>query len=106
MTETLQQLEGIALVSPGIPNDPQQPTAVLWQVTPATSPQDQATAELLDELRNDVVPQINDTLGTDIVITGPVAANLDFSDYLSQRIWYFYGAVLLISFLFLMAVFR
>jgi RND superfamily putative drug exporter len=106
VTETLQQLEGIALVSPGIPNDPQQPTAVLWQVTPATSPQDQATAELLDELRNDVVPQINDTLGTDIVITGPVAANLDFSDYLSQRIWYFYGAVLLISFLFLMAVFR
>ena len=39
-------------------------------------------------------------------MTGPVAANVDFSDYLSQRIWYFYGAVLVISFLFLMAVFR
>ncbi len=106
VTTTLQQVEGVALVSPGIPNDPQQPTAVLWQVTPATSPQDQATADLLHELRNDVVPQINDTVGTDILITGPVAANVDFSDYLSQRIWYFYGAVLLISFLFLMAVFR
>ena len=106
VTETLQQVEGVTQVSPGIPNDPQQPTAVLWQMTPATSPQDQATADLVHELRNDVVPQINDTLGTDISITGPVAANIDFSDYLSQRIWYFYGAVLLISFLFLMAVFR
>ncbi len=106
VTDTLQQVDGVTTVSPGIPNDPQQPTAVLWRVTPATSPQDQATADLLHALRNDVVPQVNDSTGTDILITGPVAANVDFSDYLSQRIWYFYGAVLLISFLFLMAVFR
>ncbi|MEX1037750.1 MAG: MMPL family transporter [Acidimicrobiia bacterium] len=106
VTTTLQQVEDVAQVSQGIPNDPQQPTAVLWQVTPATSPQDQATSDLLHTLRGDVIPQINDTIGTDILVTGPVAANVDFSDYLSQRIWYFYGAVLLISFLFLMAVFR
>ncbi|NOX23775.1 MAG: MMPL family transporter [Actinobacteria bacterium] len=104
--KTLQQVEGVAQTSPGIPNDPQQPTAVLWQVIPETSPQDQATADLLHELRDNVVPQIDEALGTEILVTGPVAANLDFSDYLSQRIWYFYGAVLLISFLFLMAVFR
>ena len=102
----LMQVEGVTLVSPGIPNDPQQPTAMLWQVTPATSPQAQETANLLHSLRRDIVPQINDTAGTDILVTGPVAANVDFSDYLSQRIWYFYGAVLLISFLFLTAVFR
>jgi RND superfamily putative drug exporter len=40
------------------------------------------------------------------MVTGPVAANIDFSDYLTQRIWFFYGAVLLLSFLFLMVVFR
>ena len=73
---------------------------------PATSPQDIETANLVRTLRSDVIPQIDETLGTEILITGPVAGNLDFSDYLSQRIWYFYGAVLLISFLFLMAVFR
>ncbi len=106
VSEALRQVEGISQVSPGIPNDPQQPTAVLWQVTPATSPQDQETTDLLHTLRSEVIPQINDTIGTDILITGPAAANVDFSDYLSQRIWYFYGAVLLISFLFLMAVFR
>jgi RND superfamily putative drug exporter len=106
VTGLLREVEGVALASPGIPNDPQQPTSVLWQVTPASAPQDEATGDLLAELRDTVVPQINDTFGTDILITGPVAANIDFSDYLSQRIWYFYGAVLLISFLFLMAVFR
>jgi len=103
---TLEKVEGVTLVSPGIPNDPIQPTAMLWQVTPTTSPQAPETADLLHALRSDVVPRINATAGTDILITGPVAANVDFSDYLSQRIWYFYGAVLLISFLFLMAVFR
>jgi RND superfamily putative drug exporter len=106
VTKTLEQTEGIVRISPPIPNDPQQPTAVLWQVTPATAPQDQATADLVHSLRDDVIPEINDATGTNILITGPVAANLDFSDYLSERIWYFYGAVLLISFLFLMAVFR
>jgi RND superfamily putative drug exporter len=106
VTKTLQQVEGVTQVSAGIPNDPQQPTAVLWQVTPANPPQDEATSDLLHELRAQVVPQINDSMGTDIFITGPVAANIDFSDYLSERIWYFYGAVLLISFLFLTAVFR
>ncbi len=106
VTGTIEQVDGVARVSPAIPNDPQQPTAVLWQVTPETSPQDEATADLVHSLRDDVIPQIDDAIGTDILVTGPVAANLDFSDYLAQRIWYFYGAVLLISFLFLMAVFR
>lgn len=106
VTTTLQQVEGVAQVSPAIPNDPQQPTAVRWQLTPATAPQDQETADLVHTLRSDVVPDINATAETDILVAGPVAANIDFSDYLSQRIWYFYGAVLLISFLFLMAVFR
>jgi len=106
VSASLAEVSGVAHVSPGIPNSQQQPTAVLWQITPTTSPQDQATADLLHTLRSSVVPQINEATGTEILITGPVAANVDFSDYLSERIWYFYGAVLLISFLFLMTVFR
>jgi hypothetical protein len=68
---TLQQVEGVTQVSPGIPNDPQQPTAVLWRVIPATSPQDQATTDLLHTVRSDVVPPTNEAVGTDILITGP-----------------------------------
>ena len=101
-----EDVDGIAQVTGPIPNDPQQPTAVLWQIVPETAPQDEATSDLVHHLRDDVIPQIDAKLGTEFKITGPVAANIDFSDYLAQRIWYFYGAVLLLSFLFLMVVFR
>ncbi len=100
------QVDGIARVAGPIPNDPQQPTAVLWQIIPETSPQDEATTDLVHHLRDDVIPQLDAKLGSELKVTGPVAANIDFSDYLSERIWYFYGAVLLLSFLFLMVVFR
>jgi len=106
ITDILGSVDGVSKVSMPIPNDPQEPTAVLWQVIPQTSPQDEATVALVHDLRDNVIPQIDSTAGTEIMVTGPVAANIDFSDYLSQRIWYFYGAVLLISFLFLMVVFR
>ena len=101
-----EDVDGIAQVTGPIPNDPQQPTAVLWQIVPETAPQDEATSDLVHHLRDDVIPQIDAKLGTELKVTGPVAANIDFSDYLAQRIWYFYGAVLLLSFLFLMVVFR
>ena len=53
-----------------------------------------------------VVPSAVAGTGLDVNITGVVAANIDFSDYLSQRIVVFVGAVLALSFLLLMAVFR
>jgi putative drug exporter of the RND superfamily len=106
VSRTLEEVEGVSLVSSPVPNGREQPTAVRWQITPETAPQDEETADVLHILRGDVVPEIDARLGTDILVTGPVAANVDFSDYLAGRIWYFYGAVLVISFLFLMAVFR
>jgi putative drug exporter of the RND superfamily len=85
VTRTLEGVEGVALVSDAIPNDPQQPTAVLWQVTPDTAPQDQATADLVHELRDEVIPGIDGEMGTDILVAGPVAANIDFTDYLGPH---------------------
>jgi len=39
-------------------------------------------------------------------VSGAVAVNIDFSDYLTSRLAYFFGAVLILSFLLLMVVFR
>ena len=39
-------------------------------------------------------------------MTGSVAVNVDFSTYLASRMPYFFGAVLILSFLLLMVVFR
>jgi RND superfamily putative drug exporter len=97
---------GVASASPGIPNDFAAPTAVLWQVVPETAPQDQATTDLVHTLRSDVLPPLEKAAGVEIGVTGLVAANIDFSDYLAGRLWLFYGAVLSISYLFLMVVFR
>ncbi len=44
--------------------------------------------------------------GVDVAVTGNVAVNVDFSNYLAERMPYFFGAVLLLSFLLLMVVFR
>jgi RND superfamily putative drug exporter len=96
---------GIAFVSPAIPNGA-EPTAYLWQVTPKTSPQDEATTSLVHRLRDDVLVDGEAALGTEIAVTGQVPGTVDFSGFLSARMPYFFVAVLLVSFLLMMAVFR
>jgi RND superfamily putative drug exporter len=106
VTAAVTQDEGVAFVSPPIPNDPNDPTAVIWQVVPQTGPQAVETTELVERLRGDVLPSLEDSGGFDVLVTGTVAVNVDFSDYLTSRMPWFLGAVLLLSFLLLMLVFR
>ncbi|MFP5255907.1 MAG: MMPL family transporter [Acidimicrobiia bacterium] len=97
--------EGVAFVSPPVPNDPQSPDAVVWRVIPETAPQDEATTSLVNRLRSDVLPSV-ETGELDIAITGFTAVGVDFTDYLSERLPWFFAAVLVLSFLLLMTVFR
>ena len=106
VTEAVAADEGVALASPGIPNDPAAPTAALWRVIPTSAPQDESTTELVDRLRDDVLPEVTRDTGLDVAVTGGVAVNVDFSDYLAARLPLFFGAVLGLSFLLLMTVFR
>jgi RND superfamily putative drug exporter len=98
--------ENVAFVSPAIPNDPAAPAAVLWRVIPDTAPQDEATTSLVNRLRDDVLPTVESAAGVDVAITGFTAVGVDFSDYLASRLPYFFAAVLVLSFLLLMTVFR
>ncbi len=109
-TRAIESTPDVASVSGPIPNtvlDPSQKTATaaLWQVQPTAAPQDAATTELVNTLRNDVLPSVEPT-GTDIMVTGFVAVTVDFSQYLSARLPWFFAAVLGLSFLLLMLVFR
>jgi RND superfamily putative drug exporter len=88
------------------PNDATDPSAVRWLVTPTSGPQDEATTQLVNRLRNDVLPPLEASAGTEILITGLVASNVDMSSYMGERIPIFFGAVLTLSFLLLMVVFR
>jgi len=97
---------GVAFVSSPQPNDPTEPTAVLWNLVPTSGPQEEATTALVDRLRDQVLPPAEAAAGIDVAVTGTVAVNTDFADYLSSRLPYFFVAVLALSFLLLMVVFR
>src|SRR3546814_7487387 len=76
------------------------------QVIPTTSPQDEATSDLVHRLRDDVLPDVLAGSGLDPKVGGITAAAIDFSDYAAERLPMFIGVVLLLSFLLLMATFR
>jgi len=97
---------GVAFLSPARPNDEANPTAAVWNLVPTTGPQDEATTDLVDRLRNDILPAPEQTIGAPVVVTGTVAVNVDFSDFLTARLPYLFVAVLGLSFLLLMVVFR
>ena len=106
VTEALSADPGVAFVSPAQPNDPARPRAAMWNLVPTSGPQDEATTALLKRLRNDVLPRAEAESGVDVAVTGTVAVNNDFSNYLEARLPLFFLAVLTLSFLLLMVVFR
>ena len=73
-----------------------------WIVYPRTAPQDEATADLVHRLRDDVLP----TTGIKVNVGGWTAGGIDFATYISGRLPLLIGAVLVLSFLLLMIVFR
>ncbi len=104
LADVLRTTDGVAFASePQISEDGR--TAVLTAIS-TTSPQDEKTAELLHRLRADVIPALTTGTDTKVYIGGSTASNADFSEVIGQRLPYFIGAVLLISFLLLMAMFR
>jgi putative drug exporter of the RND superfamily len=104
VTEALAADPGVEFASPPVLND--DGTAVTWRVIPDSAPQDEATTDLVHRLRDDVVPAATEGTGLDPAVTGSVAIGVDFSTYLAGRLPYFFAAVLGLSFLLLMVVFR
>ncbi len=101
----VRTVPGVVSVSPPFPNQVAAPTAFLIQIIPTTSPQDATTADTVARVRNAVAPIVART-GITADLTGAVPANIDISAYLAKRIPLFFGAVLAVSFLLLMMVFR
>lgn len=109
LAETLANDPGIVNVIGPIPSNPDDPLAsdaFILRAIPTTAPQDQATEALVNRLRDEVIPAAIDESSLEVSLTGNTAAGIDFSDYLGGRTLLFFSAVLTISFLLLMAVFR
>jgi len=102
----LEGTAGVAAVTPPMPDDPAQPSAYVMSLIATTSPQDEATSELVQRLRDDVIPDAVAGTDLEVQVTGAAATSIDITDYLSGRMVVFFGAVLTLSFVLLMIVFR
>jgi putative drug exporter of the RND superfamily len=97
---------GVANVTPVIPNDPANPTAAIIQVYGKFPPQDIENDELVKHLRGDIIAPFAKQTGIVIHAGGPAAVGIDLTDKLTERLPIFFGGVILLSFLLLMAAFR
>ena len=73
---------------------------------PTTSPQSAQTEAVVHTLRDQVIPSTTQGSGVVAYVGGETAGSVDASAYLSSRLVWVIGAVLLLAFLLLMAVFR
>ena len=94
----------VAFVSPPQPS-PGGDAAVL-NVIPKTSPQDERTTELVNRLRDDVLPGATRGSQVDVYVGGATATLQDLADKIASRLPLFIAMVVGLSVLLLMAVFR
>ena len=75
-------------------------------VLPTTAPDSAQTADLVGTLRSSVLPRAIGTSGAHAYVGGVTAAFIDIGNRISDRLPYFIGAVVLLSFFLLMLVFH
>ncbi|MFE4050825.1 MMPL family transporter [Streptomyces sp. YIM B13518] len=101
---TLRATEGVASVSPatyGTGGD----TAYLT-VVPESSPQSKQTSDLVDRLREDVLPRAESGTSLDVQVGGVTAGYDDFADVIVDKLPLFVGVVIGLGCLLLLVGFR
>jgi putative drug exporter of the RND superfamily len=96
--------QGIAYVTPAQFNS--DDTGAVIIAYPTTSPQSAQTDTLVQTLRHDVIPPVVANTGVTAQVGGETASSIDAANFLDHRLWIVIGAVLVLSFLLLMVVFR
>ncbi|MFF0445442.1 MMPL family transporter [Streptomyces sp. NPDC004609] len=100
----LSGVPGIDAVSPPVPTE--NPGVATMVAFPDSSPQDEATSDLVTELRDDVLPGVSERTGADYLVGGSTAAAEDYSAKVADRMPLFVTIVVGLSVVLLMTVFR
>ncbi len=95
---------GVASVVGPMPNA--DGTAAVLRVVPTTSPQDQATSDLIDRVRGDVAPRYQAETGNQLWVGGPTATFDDFATTIQAKFPLFVSVVIGLSMLLLVLAFR
>jgi RND superfamily putative drug exporter len=110
-TAGVNRLESAVAATPGVGSvaparvNPAGDVATVT-VYPRSSPQAYATTQLVERLRDRVVPRVAAQTGLKVYVGGVTAGSVDFAKTLGQKLPLFIGVVVLLSALLLMIVFR
>jgi RND superfamily putative drug exporter len=102
--EGVRNLEGIASAAEPQFNDAK--TVAIVFVTPDFAPQDEATGDLVDRLRGEVVPAATEGSEAVVYVSGLTAAFADIADRIMERLPLFLLYIIGVTFLVLAMAFR
>ncbi len=95
---------GVVAVTP--PRISPSRTVAVMQTYPNSAPQAQATTNLVNHLRADVLHPLGKRLGVTALVGGFTAGSIDFSGVLANKLPIFIGLVVVLSALLLFVIFR
>jgi putative drug exporter of the RND superfamily len=101
---TLKRAPGVASVSPAQLSSDRR-TAV-YQAFPVSSPQSAATTNLVNTLRQKLLPPAARATGATVLVSGATAVGIDFANVLSSKLPVFIAIVVLLGAAMLFVVFR
>ncbi|HYJ69133.1 MAG TPA: MMPL family transporter [Nocardioidaceae bacterium] len=101
LQKTVANTSGVASVSP--PQLNKAGTTATLTAIPTTSPQDQETTDLVDNLRDTVLPGVD---GVETFVAGTTAGYVDFTDKIISRLPLLILAVVFMSMILLTTAFR
>ena len=98
----ISQLDGVAEVSPGGFNE--DGTIAIISIIPENGPTDEATKQLVENLRTDAAATEN--TNAELGVTGLTAINIDISEKLAEVFPVYIAIIVVLSLLILLVVFR
>jgi len=104
LVEAVGQAPGMAQVAPAQESQDGEMATIF--AIPETAPQDAATSDLLERLREDVIPNATEGTPLSVYVGGNTAGFEDFSDKVAGRLPLFIGVVIGLSVLLLIMAFR
>jgi putative drug exporter of the RND superfamily len=104
LASQLPKVRGVAQASPALPSESGR--AAVIRVIPTTAPQSVPTTDLIERLRDHVIPDALRGTNAQVFVGGITASGADVSETLASRLPLFIGGVLAFSFILLLVVFR
>ena len=104
VTDAVKNAPNVVAVTPAR-TSPSGNIAV-FEAYPGSAPQAAATTDLVNHLRQDVAPPVEQQTGSKVLVGGFTAGSIDFSHVLANKLPLFIGVVVVLSALLLFVIFR